>query len=249
MFVRFWPQYGALEASSWDRCARERWTPAVHGRLVVYLGQPPILPVHAHALVFSVVHLGTVPLASGALRTEFDTHAPGSHGRTWVPVRECDGLRASSRRARSSTGRGDRGSIFFRADTLLAFEDQIIAVVAFLLVLTLGPLLVFSPQLARARRMGLREYGNLAERYVRDYDKKWLRGGLSAGEPLLGSSDIQSLADLGNSFQMVQNMRIVAFSRDTVLRLLAVALLPVAPLLLTMLPLRALVSQLLKIVV
>ena len=79
-------------------------------------------------------------------------------------------------------------------------QVQIVVMVLFLLVMVLGPLLVFAGQLARAKQSGLRDYGTLAERYVREFDAKWLRGDAPPDEPLVGSADIQSLADLGNSF-------------------------------------------------
>ncbi len=139
--------------------------------------------------------------------------------------------------------------IFFQGATLRGFEKELVATVGFLLIVVLGPLLLFTPQLSGARRVGLREYGTLAERYVQAFDAKWLRGGASPGEPLLGSSDIQSLADLGNVYEMIRNMRIMAFARDTVLQLVVITLLPVAPLLLTLMPLEEFVTQLLKIVV
>jgi hypothetical protein len=44
---------------------------------------------------------------------------------------------------------------------------------------------------------------------VRKFDAMWVRGGAPADEPLVGSADIQSLADLGNSFEVVRTMRIV----------------------------------------
>jgi hypothetical protein len=94
----------------------------------------------------------------------------------------------------------------------------------------------------------LREYGILAQRYVREFDSKWLRGGAPAGEPLVGSADIQSLADLGNSFEIVRNMSLVPFTRNTVLQLGVITLLPVAPLLLTVVPLEELLKQLLRAV-
>jgi hypothetical protein len=47
----------------------------------------------------------------------------------------------------------------------------------------------------------------VAERYVHEFDAKWLRGGSPAGDALLGSGEIQSLADLANSFDMVRTMR------------------------------------------
>ena len=49
----------------------------------------------------------------------------------------------------------------------------------------------------------------------------------------MGSGDIQSLAELGNSSQVVQDMRLVSFTWQTVVQLAMAILLPVAPLLLT----------------
>ena len=138
--------------------------------------------------------------------------------------------------------------IFFQGATLPEFKVEIGVVVVFLLLIVLGPLLLFIPHLSRARRIGLREYGTLAQRYVRDFDTKWLRGGAPAGEQLLGSADLQSLADLGNSFEVIRGMRVVAFTRDTVIALAVITLVPVAPLLLTMVSLEELLKRLLQIV-
>jgi hypothetical protein len=137
--------------------------------------------------------------------------------------------------------------IFFRGATLLDFKVEIVIVVVFLLILVLGPLLLFLPHLAAARRIGLREYGTLAQHYVREFDDKWLRGRAPAGEPLVGSADIQSLADLGNSYEIIREMRMVPFTRDTVVQLAVITLIPVAPLLLTMVSLEELLKKLLQI--
>ena len=138
--------------------------------------------------------------------------------------------------------------IFFAGAKLPAFKLEIIGLVTVMVFAVLGPLLVFLPQLAAARRKGLREYGTLAARYAREFDHKWLRGGAPADEPLLGSADIQSLADLGNSYAVVKEMRLVPFTMRTVLQLAVITLLPVAPLLLTMIPLEELLERLLKAV-
>jgi hypothetical protein len=90
--------------------------------------------------------------------------------------------------------------IFYLGASLPQFKIEIALIIVLVLCMVLGPLLLFAPQLAEAKRTGNREYGTLAERYVREFDAKWLRGGAPAGEPLVGSSDIQSLADLNNSF-------------------------------------------------
>ena len=116
--------------------------------------------------------------------------------------------------------------IFYAGATLPEFKVELIGLVALLVFTVLGPMLVFSPKLAAAKRAGLREYGTLAQRYVREFDGKWLRGGAPAGEPLVGSADIQSLADMGNSFEVVRGMRLVPFNGQTVLQLAVATLLP-----------------------
>jgi hypothetical protein len=140
---------------------------------------------------------------------------------------------------------GDR--IYHVGAKLSDFMIEILVLVIFLMCVVLGPLLVFGPQLAQAKRTGLREYGTLAERYVREFDAKWLHGGAPADEPLLGSGDIQSLADLGNSFEVVRTMRIAPFTKEAILQLAAVTVAPIIPLLLTMMPLEELLKKLLGI--
>jgi hypothetical protein len=134
--------------------------------------------------------------------------------------------------------------IFYLGAALPDFKIEIAVIVVFLLCMVLGPLLVFAPQLAQAKRTGNREYGALAQRYVREFDAKWLRGGAPADEPLVGSGDIQSLADLGNSFEVVRTMQIAPITRDAIIRLAAATLVPMVPLLLTMMPLEELVKTL-----
>jgi hypothetical protein len=112
--------------------------------------------------------------------------------------------------------------------------------------LVLGPLLVFSPRLMHAKRTGLREYGILASRYVSEFDLKWVRGGATDDEPLVGSGDIQSLADLGNSFQVIRDIKPFPFGRDAVIQLIVFTILPGLPLVLTMISLDALITKLVR---
>jgi hypothetical protein len=134
--------------------------------------------------------------------------------------------------------------IFFVGASLMQYKVEIAVMVVFLLCVVFGPLLVFAPRLAQAKRTGLREYGTLAERYVREFDVKWLRGGVPAGEPLVGSADIQSLADLSNSFEVVRSMRVALVTKDALIQLGAAALVPIAPLALTMMPAEELAKRL-----
>lgn len=138
--------------------------------------------------------------------------------------------------------------IFYLGAPLLSFKYEIIALVVVLLGVVLLPLLVFAPRLAAVKRTGLLEYGAFAQRYAQEFDAKWLRGGASAGESPLGSADIQSLADLNNSLQIVAGMRVAPITRDTLILLVAAIVAPLAPLVLTMMPLEELLKRLIGIV-
>ena len=139
------------------------------------------------------------------------------------------------------------GRIFYQGQSLMSFKVTIVAVVGFFVVVILGPLTMFTPHLFRTKRAGLSAYGTLATVYVDDFDGKWIRGG-AKGEEILGTADIQSLADLGNSYSVVREMRLVPFSLSDVGQLVAAVALPVLPLVLTIMPLEELVTRLIKIV-
>ncbi|HVO48539.1 MAG TPA: hypothetical protein VMT29_19640 [Steroidobacteraceae bacterium] len=128
------------------------------------------------------------------------------------------------------------------------FAAEIAAVVGVLLLVVLGPMCLFAPQLSRAKRAGLLEYGALAERYVRQFDRKWLRGGAPRDEALLGSADIQSLADLANSFNVVRSMRVMPVSKEAVIQLVVAVCVPISPLVLTLMPLGELLRKLLGLI-
>jgi hypothetical protein len=137
--------------------------------------------------------------------------------------------------------------IFHAGASLTEFKLEILLLTIFMVLLVVGPLLVFAPQLAAARRTGLREYGALAQRYVRDFDAKWLRGS-GVEEPFLGSGDIQSLADLGNAYSIIGDMRIVPVTKQAMFQLAVATVAPVVPLVLTLMPLEELLKRLLGII-
>ena len=134
--------------------------------------------------------------------------------------------------------------IVYLGATLTQFKAEIALMVVFVLLLVFTPNLLFIPKLTQAKFTGLAEYGVLGQRYVREFDKKWLRGEAPADEPFVGSADIQSLADLGNSVEVVRSMRVVPITRAGVFLLVGATLAPVVPLALTMMPAEELFKQL-----
>jgi hypothetical protein len=137
--------------------------------------------------------------------------------------------------------------IFYTGQSLLSFKLTIIGFVCFFVAVILVPLLVFTPQLWDAKLDGLAKFGSFAEEYVMDFGQKWLPRKAN-DEQLLGSADIQSLADLGNSYAVVREMRAVPFATEDVLWLLVASVVPMLPLLLTMMPLDQLVTEGIKMV-
>jgi len=108
----------------------------------------------------------------------------------------------------------------------------VIVVLVVMLVLFLGPLLIFTPAMAQTRRDALRSYGSLVTRYNTSFQEKWIDGPGPQDEQLLGSSDIQSLADLSSSCRLVADMGLTPFGRRAVLLLTLATVLPGLPLLL-----------------
>ena len=133
--------------------------------------------------------------------------------------------------------------------TLPDFKILIVGSLAFLMLIAFLPFGFFALQLARARRAGLRKYGLMATRYASEFRDKWLQAPENCEVELLGSADIQSLADLANGYAVIEQMRPLPFGRDLVMKLAVVIVMPLLPLVLTMVPFEQLLQQLIKVVI
>lgn len=138
--------------------------------------------------------------------------------------------------------------IFYGGATLPEFKVELIGIAALMALAILGPMVAFGPQLAAAKRAGLRHYGTVAHRYAREFNNKWLGDGAPGGDRFLGSEDIQSLADLANGYVVVKGMRVVPFTTATITQIAVATLLPVAPLMLTMFSVEQVLERLIKVI-
>ena len=139
------------------------------------------------------------------------------------------------------------GRILYAGERLISFKVTITILIAFFVLMVLMPLTVFTLKLFSARRRGLRQYGTLGTSYVNAFEEKWVQGG-GKGESILGASDIQSLADLANSYAIVREMHLLPFSLKHAVQLVVIAGTPMAPLLLTSMPLEELADRLIKVI-
>jgi hypothetical protein len=138
--------------------------------------------------------------------------------------------------------------VLYKGESLLSFKLQVGGFIAFFVFAILGPLLMFTPKMARAKRKGLADYGLLAQRYVESFEQKWVLRGPASSDKLLGAADIQSLADLGNSYALVRDMRSVPFGLEDISRLAIATAAPLLPLLLTIFSLEEVILRIIKTV-
>jgi len=119
--------------------------------------------------------------------------------------------------------------------TLATLKVPMAGLAVTMLLLIVVPLLFFLPQLGRAKRRAELAYGRLAARYTRRFDARWLGEGEGEKEAerrdneLLGTADIQSLADLQGSYDVVRQMRPVPLTTATAVTLVLAAALAMLP--------------------
>jgi hypothetical protein len=112
----------------------------------------------------------------------------------------------------------------------------LVAYLAFVEIVTFGPLVVLVPLLARVRREGLQSYGMLVQWHNQQFHRKWIEGGRDAEDVPLGHGDMSSLVDLGSSFDVVRQMSVFPVGRTQLIQVAVIACLPGLPLVFLVLP-------------
>jgi hypothetical protein len=138
-------------------------------------------------------------------------------------------------------------SIAYAGATVSGLKFVIIAYCVCATLALVTPLLLVAPTLIQVKRKGMLEYGALATGYTQSFDAKWVHGKPPEGETLLGSGDIQSLADLSNSFAIVREMRAAPVDKATLIGLTIAGVLPMVPVLVLGTPADELIRTVLKL--
>ena len=81
---------------------------------------------------------------------------------------------------------------------------------------------------------------------MREFEAKWTDDAPAEGAPLLGTPDIQSLADLSNAFRDVKEMRWITVGPRLLTMMALAAIVPFAPLLLFRYPIGELAQKFLS---
>jgi len=136
----------------------------------------------------------------------------------------------------------------FEGAQLASFKAPLAGFLVLSVILGLLPLALWMPTLKKVRQVGLLEYGRFANNYTKLFDRKWVHPAAKPAESVLGTPDLQSLADLGNSFAFVDNMRWAPISRKLVQQLAAWTAIPLVPIIIFGTPTAELVRQVMKMI-
>ena len=138
--------------------------------------------------------------------------------------------------------------MLFEGARLTSFEFPLAGFVVLSVILGLLPLALWIPKLKKVRKQGLLDYGRFAKTYTESFDRKWVHCATTPSEPMLGTPDLQSLADLGNSFAFIENMRKAPISRKLIQQLVAWTAIPLIPIVVFGTPTPELVREVMKMI-
>ena len=140
--------------------------------------------------------------------------------------------------------------IIYGARSLSTQEIPLILIVLVALVIIFGPLTAFCGGLIKIQILGLSRYGIFAARYTQAFEEKWLGKDStnSFEEDLLGHADLQSLADLGTSYEVIRRMTFIPFASRLLITALLGALLPFLLLAIATLPVETVLQALPRMV-
>jgi len=136
--------------------------------------------------------------------------------------------------------------VLFDRVPIRSYEVPVAALIITLVIIFLGPLFMFAPALLRTRRKGLHEYSTLGCKLGRLYDQKWVKAFSRVGESLLSAPDNTSLANYSRDYELVDRMRVFPFEPRTAVVLALAGLIPMVPLLATVMPIDEIFKLLLK---
>ncbi|BCA53063.1 hypothetical protein W02_02030 [Nitrospira sp. KM1] len=121
--------------------------------------------------------------------------------------------------------------------------------VASMLVLIVGPLTLFVPQLLRLKRQALADYSDLVGRHGRQVHRRWISRKPVTEEPLLQAAELGPVIDTVSMYEVVDQIRPAPIARKALLAVVLPALFPMIPMVATQIPLKDVMLKLLETLV
>jgi hypothetical protein len=133
--------------------------------------------------------------------------------------------------------------VAYQGATIEGIQKTAVGLAIFVLVLFVGPLLVFVYKLQRQKISGIFSYGALAENVGRQFEEKWLRNYDEHADEALSASDFSATTDLYGVVANVHDMKVLPFDLAALVSLTVITLLPFIPVVLMMIPVKRVLQE------
>ena len=139
--------------------------------------------------------------------------------------------------------------VAYQGATTEHIKNTIGGLLVFVLVLFVGPLLVFVFKLHRQKIAGIFSYGALAEGVGRQFERKWLRNYEKHAGGALEAPDFSATTDLYQVVTNVHDMRALPFDLRGLLSLVVATLLPFIPVVVMTMPFKQILQEVARLLV
>jgi hypothetical protein len=173
------------------------------------------------------------------------THPDGAGGLAFVSVAQtpfCISAFALSAAISSVVAH----AVLYTHMKLQSFTNLGIVFLALMLLIFVGPLVVFTPTLLRTKLKSVFSFGALCHEMSTLFAAKWLVPRAEGDPKILDSADSSALADLNSSYVTMSSMRPFIFNHKFVMTFAVASALPALPLVATVMPLKDILMQILK---
>ena len=130
--------------------------------------------------------------------------------------------------------------------SLMSFKMPAIALLLVVVLLAVGPLLLFVPKLAPLRRKGILQYGSLAHLQSAEFHDKWILHRKGRELEFLAAPEVSTLTDLATSFENIENMKAVPLDKGSLMAPLIATIVPLLPAVMAQVPLKVILKSLLE---
>ena len=147
------------------------------------------------------------------------------------------------------TAGASANQLLYNQATIETVQMLAASLIAVILILFVGPLLVFVLKLHAKKVEGIYSYGALADDVGRQFEEKWLTNYEEFRKGALEAPDFSATTDLYQVVANVHDMKLVPFELRAVVSLVIAALLPFVPVMLLMMPIKSIVIELARLLV
>jgi hypothetical protein len=131
--------------------------------------------------------------------------------------------------------------------TISSLAPSVVTLVIAAVLVGYVPLLVFTPQLYAVKRRDLMKHTLFGFDYMRQFERTWM--GDTRADVLAGTDDIQGMAAYVSAFLVVQSTRLTVFDPKRMKNLAIAVLLPMVPMLASLIPLSSVMPRLTGVLV